>query len=460
MKANGFKLDAWLDKKMTALVLKDVHELLEHVGLEINSPELLSELSGHNGVKVKGRRVCYSPELVEKARGQVAREDTNYCMQKPGETEFKALSPFSPFTVVDIDTDQPRPACDRDAADSARLYDALGMHGPVPVHIMEMDQRFVQIHIAKLCCENSRHVGSWSPAYTYDEAVCIRDMFLAAGRPEPYVALQMTHSPLRLDTFFLGILMRARKSANGTRGFTGGGGAMPLPGVSAPASWRSAAAQGLAEALGAWVTVKLIDPAIHPYCSFTTMPADLRTCRGTHRVPEAYAYALFNRYIMSELLGLTEGGTMGPMDNMFMEALQGARLFNAAGAQKDGLSLPQIVIDQERLNYLKAAMRGLEFPEEAGLTRRIVEETFPETSFLMHASTIDAVRNCSWQPEVFAGTVAEEIGAAICGDDRKLIPQAKAIAREKIATHPFRLSDDVQREVDRIYQLGRKTLAV
>jgi hypothetical protein len=302
-------------------------------------------------------------------------------------------------------------------------------------------------------------MGNWSPAFKYDEAICIRDMYLAAGRPEPYLAFQMTHSPLRLDAYFLDILWRARDSENGTRGLTAGGGAMPLPGVSAPIYWRSVAAQGLAEALGAWVTVKLIDPSVRPYSSFTTMPADLRACGGTQQVPAAYAFSFFNRFVMRELLGLTEGGYMGPIDAMFMEALQGARVFGHAGAAQEGFSLPQVVIDREKVNYVKAAIEGLEFPDEAGLTRRIVEDTFPETSFLMHETTMAYVRQSAWQPELFAGTVAEEIGAALQGDVGKLLPQAKTIARAKIAANAFRLAPEVQREVDRIYRWGCQALS-
>jgi hypothetical protein len=99
---------------------------------------------------------------------------------------------------------------------------------------------------------------------------------------------------------------------------------------------------------------------------------------------------------MRELLGLTEGGYMGPIDAMFMEALQGARVFGHAGAAQEGFSLPQVVIDREKVNYVKAAIEGLEFPDEAGLTRRIVEDTFPETSFLMHETTMAYVRQSAW----------------------------------------------------------------
>lgn len=281
MSRKAFEIVGGLTPELTGLILDDVHQLLGEVGLEIDHPELLKELAGHSGVTINGNRVCYEPELVESARRQVPLEDTNYATSKSGDERFRMRPPFSPFDVLDFETGEKRPAEDRDVVMGARLYDAFGCTGPVHVHVAQMDQKLASIHIAKLCCENSRGIGNWAPAFNYEQAVCIRDMFLAAGREGPYVALQMTHSPLRLDAYYLDILMRARGSANGVTGMTAGGGAMPLPGVSAPIYWRSAAAQGLAEALGGWITAKLIHPDIRPYASFVVWAPDLSTCKCT-----------------------------------------------------------------------------------------------------------------------------------------------------------------------------------
>ena len=458
MKASGFSLESGLTPEQIKLVLEDVHRLLERVGLEIDHPELRKELADHAGVTIKGDRVCYAPELVERARANVVKEDTNYCMQKPGHECFGMYTPFSAFNVLDMETDDVRPATDRDVIDGARLYDAFDAFGPVHVHIASMDQRIAQVRIARLCCEHSRRIGNWAPGFNYDQAMCIRDMYLAAGRPEPHVALQLTHSPLRLDAYFLDILWRARESENGTRGLTGGGGAMPLPGVSAPATWRSAAAQGLAEALGAWVTIKLINPKIHPYASFTTGPADLRTCCGTGSVPEHYAFSIFNRQVMRNLLGITEGGKFGSLDAMFLEAIQGARVYGNGGTRKKAFSLPQVVLDKEKLHYVELAISGLAFPEDPGFTCGIVEETLPETSFLMHEATVASLRGGNWEPRLFTGSPPEEVASGLRGDGQALLSRAREIARKTIDEHKFELPADVRREVARIYKRGCEVL--
>ena len=75
--------------------------------------ELLEDLATHDGVTVKGNRVCYTPELVEAARKQVPLDDTNYACSKAGDDRFRLVPPFSPFDVIDFDSGDKRPAEDR-----------------------------------------------------------------------------------------------------------------------------------------------------------------------------------------------------------------------------------------------------------------------------------------------------------------------------------------------------------
>jgi hypothetical protein len=447
------RIGGGLSREHLDLILADAHQLLAEVGLEIDHPALLKELSDHPGVTVRANRVCYEPQLVEKARAQVAAQDTNYACGRPGDEAFLMVTPFSPFEVLDFETGRRRPACDRDVSEGARLYDAFGATGPVHVHIGEMDQRIAQMHIAKLCCENSRTIGNWSPAFTYEQAICIRDMYLAAGRPEPHVAFQMTHSPLRLDAYFLDILMRARGSANGVKGLTAGGGALPLPGVSAPIYWRSAVAQGLAEALGGWVTAKLIHLDIRPYASFLVWAPDLVTCKWTPSTPEAVSFALYNNQAVRELLGLCHYADCGNLYLMCMHAFNGSRRFACGGQRQECFSPAHIPIDQEKINFVRAATRGMDMPMEKGLTTRIVKETFPQTSFLVHESSLE-FRSLFWHPQVFEGMLPARLGELLMADSDELLPHAREIARKRLAQHPFDLPADVQREVNRIYESG------
>ncbi len=459
MKTSGFTIAGGLDEGQIALILDDIHRLLGDVGLEIEHPDIVKELSDHDGVTVKNGRVCYSAELVEKARAQVATEDTNYIMQKPGHEGFELQTPFSPFAVIDAETGESRPAEDRDVIDGARLFDSFGTRGPVHVHIAEMDQRIAQIHIARLCCENSRAVGNWAPAYSYDQAMCVRDMYQAAGRPEPWVCLQMTHSPMRLDAYYLDILRTARDSEGGTRGFTGGGGAMPQAGVSAPVYWRAAAAQGLAEALGAWVTIKLIDPTVRPYASFTTSVTDMTTCAGWSQAPESVPTALLNRQLMKALLGTVEGEYIRDLPTMCTFAMQGARIFGGGGMSgfHEAWSAPQVIIDKEKLSYVEAAVGGLDFPDEEGVAVRIASETFPETSFLMHDATLE-FRSMHWEPSVFRDVSTPKLADMLRTGTAELLPAAREIARETIAANDFALDDAAASEVQAIYDRGAQAL--
>lgn len=446
-----------LSAEQVNLIVQDAYELLENVGLEIDHPELLKELAGHDGVSVKGNRVCYSPELAEEACRQVPLEDANYACTPLGQTDFEMVTPFSCFTVLDDQTGQVRPAEEADLVSGARYFDAIGAIGPVHVHLPKVDQRIAQVRMALLCCENSRQVGNWSAAFSYEQAMCIRDMYLAAGRPTPHVALQMTHSPLRLDAYFLDILMRARRSENGTRGLTAGGGAMPLPGVSSPLYWRCAAAQGLAECLGGWITVKLIDPAVRPYASFLTWAPDMSTCKWTLSTPEAFIFAICNQQVMQQALGLSMYADVGNLNNMVLQGLMGARRFACLGQRGEAFSLAHVPIDQEKVGFVASVLAERAFANQPHLCRRITEETFPTTSFLGHESTMD-FRKLYWQPRLLEGLSPARAAELLLADSDQLLEQSRAVVARTLAEHHFALPDDIARQVRRIYDSGVKAI--
>jgi len=147
-----FAIADGLSDKFTKLILDDVHQLVGEVGLEIQHPGLLKELAGHDGVTVKGERVCYSAELVEKARAEVPKEDANYAAHKAGDERFRLCTPFSPFDVLDFESGEKRPAEERDLIEGAKLYDAFDATGPVHVYVRSYPEKTAQVTMAKLCC--------------------------------------------------------------------------------------------------------------------------------------------------------------------------------------------------------------------------------------------------------------------------------------------------------------------
>jgi trimethylamine:corrinoid methyltransferase-like protein len=453
-----FEISRGANDKFIGLILEDTRTLLAEVGLEIKLPKLLKELAGHDGVRIKGERVCFDPELVEKARMQVPEQDTNYASAKDGENDFRLCPPFSPFKVLDFETGGKRPAAETDVVEGARVYDSFGVSGPVHVHLENIEQKTAQLNIAKLCCENSRAIGNWSPAYSYEEAVAIRDMYLAAGREGPSVAFQLTHSPLRLDAYFLEIIMQARDEAeNGTRSMTAGGGAMPLAGVSSPIDYRSAAAQGLAECLGAWVTLKLIDPSLRPYASFMAWVPDMSTGKWAFDLPESIIFDFLNRQVMRELLGLSVYHRCGNLSEMCLHAVQGARIFELGGLREDCFSMAHIPVDMEKVNFVERLAKGMEFSEEEGLTLKTFQETMPETSFLMHESTL-AFSELLWKPSVFTGRPPASLAKMLYGEEDKLLPQAREIVRKRLETHEFELDKAARSAVERIFEAGCKAI--
>jgi hypothetical protein len=135
---------------------------------------------------------------------------------------------------------------------------------------------------------------------------------------------------------------------------------------------------------------------------------------------------------------------------MCLAGLQGARIFECAGERDERFSLAHVPIDREKVNFVEAVARGLDVPDEPGLAARIVKETFPETTFLAHESTLDW-RRLSWQGGVFTEFAPVRLGELLFSDSAELLPAAKEIARRKIEGNEFALPGDVRREIDRIY---------
>jgi hypothetical protein len=133
--------------------------------------------------------------------------------------------------------------------------------------------------------------------------------------------------------------------------------------------------------------------------------------------------------------------------------MQGVRRFACGGQRQECFSPAHIPIDQEKINFVRASVKAMDMPAEAGLTERIIGETFPQTCFLEHDSSLQ-FRSLFWHPEVFTGLTPSRLGQLLIDDSPELLPQSREIAKRRLAENSFRLPADAQREVDRIYAGG------
>ena len=112
--------------------------------------------------------------------------------------------------VYDAVTGHIRRSSLADVAPAAQLCDSYDMSGTCPVHAQDVPAPIRQVALARACIANSRAVGKWMTVGNIDEIRGIVEMSQLAGRTPPYVILQITISPLRLNVEMLDIIWKLR----------------------------------------------------------------------------------------------------------------------------------------------------------------------------------------------------------------------------------------------------------
>lgn len=448
-------------------IYQDALGLLETVGVEIDHCGLLSFLSEKSGVKINGKRVYLEPALVEKYRLIIQKENREYQQNKAGVDSFSMVPSFFCLNVLNMDNKDIRRATLNDLRNAVKLCDYYKMEGVIPVHPHDVSADLRQIASLKVALENSAGIGGWMPthtdSYNENEIACIFEMNSIMGRKPPYIALEIPISPMKIDVAALNIMLRIQKcNKKWLKGLAVGGGAIPMPGVTAPIVVLPALTQGLAEALAAAIIPKLIDDDVSVYCSFGMLPFDMKYMSSVGGSPEALLLRLMARQVQQFALGYIHGGDfscMGKMPdaqtaaektaNILMDALQGANLFSSAGSLSldEVFSFEQLVIDREILNYVERVKKGIQIENE--YTGDIISEGILNNgSYLDHQSTMN-YRGFFWMPSLFTHS---NLGQWRNEGMMNIIDNAGDIARKTLAEHHFTIASDQQHELDKIYE--------
>lgn len=447
-----------------------VDSILWDIGIEIDHDGILEFLARQPGVRVQGKRVCYSRPPVEQALAQQRTQNDDYVWQWPGEADWTLRPAYMCLHVYDAVTGHVRRSRLADVPQAAQLCDSYNMAGTCPVHAQDVPAPIRQIALAKTCIQNSRAVGQWMTVGNLDEIRCITEMAQLAGRKGPHVILQITISPLRLNVEYLDIIWKLRNSPDVAEGVTIGGGAIPMLGATGPLGLPAAWAQAAAECIGSYITTKLIDPRMHAHACLQVFPFDLGTMAFVMGSPEGALSRLIGKQIQQHLFGRTFGssfGSMGlPLDaqstaertsNVLTEALAGSRIFYDAGMcpVDDMFSNEQVVVDHEIMSWVRRFVEGVEFNGDNAAALAAIRDGLAEGNFLMQDWTLEH-RKFYWHPELFRGTM---LSAFQAGDKKTLAQRARDIVDERLASHKFALPDDVNAKIEQVYQKTTKNMA-
>jgi len=313
----------------------------------------------------------------------------------------------------------------------------------------------------KICLENSRELGGYCVAGSVQEAEFMCRIDRAAGRKPPYVTLEIPISPLRLNHKCLDIIYQNRNHKYDLSGICLGGGAIPMPGATAPIFFPGMLVQGMAEALASYITPKLIDSEVYGYCSFGGFIFDLRKMQLSAPFPESVLYSLairqVIRYVLGETFGVSFGVKLHSIGDIFRVAFatslgicDGATSFLGVGNAGDCFDPVRCVIQADIIRHCERFAQGIKFSEEKGVSLKTIEEaihTGMPNSFLDHPTTLQ-YRELYLEPELVFKL----------SDRDQLWEEAKKVAKERIAKHTFSLPEDKQEEIEAIYREADKAL--
>ena len=452
-------LSGGLTEEELRIIQDDALSLLADVGMRIDHEPILEFLADIKGIARSGNRVRLSREVVESWLPAIRERNLEYSYNRPGDP-WRLVPPYMAANYRDPVTNIVRPARIEDQRLSVKLCGALGMYGPSPLHVQEGPEALRQLQTFKISIEKSREIDGYGPVTSPDEARFLIEMGQAAGRRPPYGGMEIPISPLRLNAELLAMLFERRECDDQLLGIVVGGGAVPMPGATAPLSFPACLSQGLAEALAAYIVPQLIDGRLLGYCSFGGFLFNLRTMDTFHPYfPESLLYNL----MVSQVIRFTLHRRMGYafkvdfLDNPgklyqmgyagAVLTMLGARSVHVGAERGDVFSPLTAVIVADLVRHLGKLVTGLPLEHSATLTREMVEPGLESGMYTALESTLN-YRTLYVAPRLLFQ----------CDDYRSLINAAREEMTRLIEAHQFALPRSSQTDVDNVFEAARKEL--
>ncbi len=471
-----YSLSGGLMDSQCAEIHKTALRILEKIGMEIHTDEvpvndLFRIISDFPGVNVKGNRVYFSPEIVEKYL-----EEYKVKMQSNAGNEEKIAiyPPRHSCLILDVEGDNPRPIGTADVAAMSRLtesYREQGVIGGPPGPPQDVRGELRSILHYKIGCEYNRtepHVSVSSVAasdYIYEMA-----KIMGYATPQSYHCGVHPISPLKLEGEEFDVALHFWKRLGSKLKVDVG--PMPIMGVTSPVFFPASLAQSIAEGLGGFVFFNMLTGGDDVGFWFNFYAFDMKYGNFSYGGPEDSLIALV-RNRMSLWYGLPNNCGDKALHTMahapdaqaaaekssktVIALLSGARQIHGAGmlSLDEAFSPEQFVIDMEIVNWAKKVMDGFEFTEES-LGFDVIKEAVEEkTDFLMHQTTIENYRKTYWTPDIFHHLMKnqwEQQGS------KSLRRRIKEIINKRLASEGYILDKERRDALNEVYKRAEASL--
>ncbi|MBC7250216.1 MAG: trimethylamine methyltransferase family protein [Anaerolineae bacterium] len=436
-----------------------IHEasltVLERTGVKVELAEAL-ELFRSAGAEVDGNIVRIPRALVEDA---VDRAPSRVVLCGREEKHDLVLEDRRVYlgtggaalTVVDLDTQEARPARLQDVADIARLVDALeNIHFYLrPVVAQDVPQALLDVNKYYAALTNTtKHV--MASAYSVSSAREVIEMAsLIAGseealRERPIISFITSWmiSPLHFATETTQVLAEVVR-----RRIPVVLGSAPMAGSTSPVTLAGTLVQINAEELAGVVFAQLLSPGAPLLYGAVPSMADMRT--GSYvgggvefgmlnaaaaQLAQFYELPLYNSAGLTDSKEPDIQAGYEKAFSVLQAALVGANFIHHAAGMLESMravAYEQYVIDNEILGMAMRAVRGIEVNDET-LAVEVIDRVGPGGHFLAEKHTIRHMRSEYFYPSIADRRSREEWQITGALDARE---RARQRAKEILSTH-------------------------
>ena len=358
-----------------------------------------------------------------------------------------------------------RPATSADVAQMSRLWDARGISGVVPVQPGDVPPALVTLAAERIALTNSRYLGGSLTVTDPEQVRMLSDMNLAAGRRYQLME-QIGISPLRLNGEALEAALTFRNHPNidvHVSGF------IPMAGATCSLDPRAAAVQSAAEELALDILCTVLD-LDGGGLRIRLEPFDFQYLQIVFGSPEWCLYRALALQLTEYLTGRpVRSGNFRSVAkrpdahaacertaSALWQAMFGVRHFGAVGqlSVDEVFSPQQAVLDRAILGYVERVISGLDLQSPTDALA-LIREGVEANGYIGVEDTVSRYRGFYDFPDLFRhwnlGRWREE-------GQPDLLREAWERAQAEIATSTFRLSEEQQREIDRIYEKARQRI--
>jgi len=448
--------------------------LLDEVGFVVANERFLKHVRGKPGLRIDGDRVYFNPALT---REYLDRFITAQASKHQPATEPVPASDWQvqingySMNVLDMETDEIRPATRQDLRDLIKLANSFGIGGYYPCMPQDLPPMMRAIACFKICWEMSENIQPYD--YQHPAQIpYIYEMHQVMGRR--FDITLVVPSTLCVDPATLDMVLDyyADWKNNGDINFNvldyG------MVGITKPITVIGCATMILAETLALHILLNLFDSALElPVSLHGGSPTDLRNACWAFGSPRGHLFRYLNSRTRAHLFGyepqvyrsgrvlletsssaVDEQAAMEKMACGLLGAMQGARTFGYAGVLcvDDLFSGVQFVIDVEIVSYIREMIEAFnphpDIINAEGLYEECRDVGLGKDTFISHPNTVKRLRNIVPSSE----RIVREKLSSWLQHRTTLKDRARQEAMERIQTaEAYHLPADKQQELDRIY---------